>query len=197
MLKWLGVPDAFGVLLLTIGLVLALSPWCGGKDFGAVKVPEFPVRAQRLLRLFGPLAFVLAVVLHIPFMAPETQGPRKAPAANIEDVKGYVLILSPQPHEPITLKPRESLVVRGELKNIPFDTLSKIGADIRVEVEDPNSKEPLRQTLAVSPSLEWKIELPTLSPGRRNIHVTVILQDRHGTALSRAAITADLTKVED
>src|SRR3989304_134035 len=36
-----GIPSEYGVLLLTLCLILALSPYFSGVDFGIIKIPRF------------------------------------------------------------------------------------------------------------------------------------------------------------
>jgi hypothetical protein len=60
------LPETFGVVLLTGSLVLLLSPYMSGADFGIFKVPIFPSETARILRAVGPAAFLLALFLFLP-----------------------------------------------------------------------------------------------------------------------------------
>ncbi len=62
----LGIPKEFGVLLLTLILILAISPYLGGYDLGILKVPELPLRASHVLRYLGPVLFALGLLLFRP-----------------------------------------------------------------------------------------------------------------------------------
>jgi|GEM_PF-467549 len=64
--KRIGLPTDFGVILLTLGLILFISPYMSGFDFGVFAVPEFEQEAKDKLRLFGPIVFGLMVVLFFP-----------------------------------------------------------------------------------------------------------------------------------
>lgn len=86
------LPEAFGVVLLTVALVLFLSPYLSGADFGIFKIPSFPASTTRALKFVGPVVFVVALFLFLPIWraagasaAPqmpqpsETQGLRSVP----------------------------------------------------------------------------------------------------------------------
>ena len=64
----LGLPQEFGLTLLLLGLALLLAPWVSGVDFGFLKIPTFPDGTRRVLRIAGPVAFLLALFMHIPFL---------------------------------------------------------------------------------------------------------------------------------
>lgn len=65
-LEMAGLPPPFGITLLGLGLILTLSPYLGGADFGLFKVPTFSPGSQNRLRIFGPLALIAAISLHVP-----------------------------------------------------------------------------------------------------------------------------------
>jgi hypothetical protein len=64
--KILGLPDSFGVVLLSFSLILLLSPYFSGADFGLFKIPTFGPPAKRWLRVIGPIIFGLVVLFFIP-----------------------------------------------------------------------------------------------------------------------------------
>ena len=68
-LQWLGLPSAFGGLLLAFGLVLSVGGWLSNHDFGLFKVPDFTAGAQKRLRIVGPLFLLVAVGIHVPLIA--------------------------------------------------------------------------------------------------------------------------------
>jgi hypothetical protein len=78
-LERLGLPVEIGILIFTIGLVCALAPYFGGSDFGVLKVPDFGPAKRRLLRRYGWIPLVAAIVLFLPFwparVAPNAAGP--------------------------------------------------------------------------------------------------------------------------
>lgn len=59
----IGLPETFGVVLLTFGLVLALSPFFSGVDFGIFQVPAFDTTTVKTLRIAGPAVFIVLVAL--------------------------------------------------------------------------------------------------------------------------------------
>src|SRR5712691_8267570 len=63
----LGLPEQFGVVLLLLALILLLAPYLAGQDLGVIKVPPFTPSSKRILRVFGPLAMLAALFLHVPF----------------------------------------------------------------------------------------------------------------------------------
>jgi hypothetical protein len=70
-LSYLGLPETFGGALLLLGLVLLLSPYLADTDLGFVKIPEFEPIVKRRLRIFGPIAMVAVVLLHVPLVPKE------------------------------------------------------------------------------------------------------------------------------
>ena len=65
-IKTLGLPESFGLLLLTLGLILFLSPYLPGMDLGVFKVPAFNKDVGRSLSLLGPVFLALTVLLFAP-----------------------------------------------------------------------------------------------------------------------------------
>jgi len=87
----LGLPDSFGGLLLTLGLVLLLGPYFAGSDFGVLKVPSFPPDTIRILKVVGPAAIVLVVLCFLPLWKPREVPKRPArPAKLVRKVPGGV-----------------------------------------------------------------------------------------------------------
>lgn len=66
-LQVIGIPKEFGLLLLTLTLILAISPYLGGADLGIFKVPVFSPSTTWILYFLGPILFVVAVLLFKPF----------------------------------------------------------------------------------------------------------------------------------
>jgi len=71
----LGIPKEFGVVLLTLALILAISPYLGGTDLGIFKVPDLSPRATCVIRYLGPLLLVLVSLLFLPFWRQHGQPP--------------------------------------------------------------------------------------------------------------------------
>lgn len=219
----IGLPEAFGNVLLLLSFALLISPYFSGTDFGAFKVPSFtPVRNKKLKRI-GPVIFVVCVFLFIPIWRTgqsetrppsvhkpseqKSKVPGSSPVTNrsspaIDRPKGdgvSVVILSPSEDDPIIVKAKETLMIRGELRKVRQESLAYLvsRASIDVEVKDPNSGEPIRKSLVVPPSLEWKAEFVTLPPGSRDIQVDVTLRDGDGNTVSHATTIVTLTKKEE
>lgn len=66
-LQVIGIPEKFGLVLLTFALILAISPYMGGTDFGIFKVPGFSPKVARALCFLGPILLLVAVLLFVPF----------------------------------------------------------------------------------------------------------------------------------
>ncbi|HST20134.1 MAG TPA: tetratricopeptide repeat protein [Blastocatellia bacterium] len=67
-IKLLGLPEAFAVVLLILSLIIALAPYLPGKDFGVIKIPEFTLNTQNRLKVIGPIIFLVSLVLFLPLM---------------------------------------------------------------------------------------------------------------------------------
>ncbi|HWW76252.1 MAG TPA: hypothetical protein VNZ44_12695 [Pyrinomonadaceae bacterium] len=77
-IKLLGLPETFAVLLLTFSFILALAPYFSGADFGLFKIPQFTDSARKKLKVIGPLVFLALVMLFVPVVgqhAPEKPNP--------------------------------------------------------------------------------------------------------------------------
>lgn len=61
------LPQEFGILLLTLALVLAVAPYLFGHDFGVIRVPDFGESMRQRLKWVGPVLLIVAVLIHIPF----------------------------------------------------------------------------------------------------------------------------------
>jgi tetratricopeptide (TPR) repeat protein len=75
-IKLLGLPETFAVLLLTFSFILLLAPYFSGADFGLFKIPQFTDSARKKLKLIGPIAFLALVMLFVPLI------PRRVPELN-------------------------------------------------------------------------------------------------------------------
>jgi hypothetical protein len=64
----LGIPEEFGVLILTLSLILLISPYLSNVDFGVFKIPEFSQKAKSKLKVIGPILFLISVLLFIPII---------------------------------------------------------------------------------------------------------------------------------
>ncbi|NEQ42879.1 MAG: hypothetical protein F6K00_04680 [Leptolyngbya sp. SIOISBB] len=64
--KIIGLPNDFGVILLTFGLILLLSPYLSGFDFGIFQIPKLDPKMQQNLRILGPIIFAGLIFLFVP-----------------------------------------------------------------------------------------------------------------------------------
>jgi hypothetical protein len=74
----LGLPEAFGVLVLTLAVVLLFAPYFADADFGVFKVPALGVPTRHFLQYFGPLFLVVALLAYYPFWPEQAPGVRSA-----------------------------------------------------------------------------------------------------------------------
>ena len=65
-LELVGIPNEFGVVLLSFGLILTLIPYCGGTDWGIFKVPSMSTNAITILKFLGPALLSFIILLFIP-----------------------------------------------------------------------------------------------------------------------------------
>src|SRR6266481_3288778 len=66
LLTMAGMPGAFGITLLLVGLVALLAPYLGGPGLIEITIPKFEPKIARWLKWCGPAVFLLAVLLHVP-----------------------------------------------------------------------------------------------------------------------------------
>ena len=64
--KLSGIPDTFGVVLLTFAFILLLAPYFSGADFGLFKIPVFGQPAKKWLKIIGPIAFLACAFPFVP-----------------------------------------------------------------------------------------------------------------------------------
>ncbi len=67
-IKLIGLPDTFAVVLLTFSFILALAPWFSGADFGLFKIPQFTDVAKKKLKIIGPIVFFALLILFVPMI---------------------------------------------------------------------------------------------------------------------------------
>lgn len=67
-IKLIGLPEAFAVVLLTLGLILTLAPYFSGTDFGVFKIPQFTDPARKRLKIIGPIVLLVLIFLSAPMM---------------------------------------------------------------------------------------------------------------------------------
>lgn len=61
-----GLPVPFGVVLLSFSFILLLAPYFSGADFGLFKIPDFTLQAKKVLKIIGPVLFLLCVLSFVP-----------------------------------------------------------------------------------------------------------------------------------
>src|SRR5258707_5016571 len=71
--KWSGLPDAFGVVLMVFSLILLLAPYFAGADFGLFNIPTVTEGAKKLLRVIGPVFFILCILAFLPILSPHEE----------------------------------------------------------------------------------------------------------------------------
>jgi hypothetical protein len=67
-ITWLGLPEAFISILLSLGLILILSPYLAGTDFGIFKVPDLNAQSRKILKWLGPVFLLGLFLLFVPLL---------------------------------------------------------------------------------------------------------------------------------
>jgi hypothetical protein len=62
-----GIPSEFGLSLLMLSLILFLSPYFSGVDFGVIKIPKLTLKAKKRLKITGPLLIIGVSSLFTPY----------------------------------------------------------------------------------------------------------------------------------
>lgn len=75
-IKWMGLPEPFAIVLLILSLIFALAPYLPGKDFGVLKIPQFTPSTRKILKIIGPIVFLTSVMLFVPLIAQSTPPPK-------------------------------------------------------------------------------------------------------------------------
>ena len=65
--KLSGLPDSFGVVLLSFSFILLLAPYFSNADFGLFKIPNFTQPAKKWLKILGPVMFLACILSFMPF----------------------------------------------------------------------------------------------------------------------------------
>ena len=63
-----GIPSEFGLSLLTLSLILFLSPYFSGVDFGVIKIPKLKIKTKKWLKFVGPILLLASVSLYLPYL---------------------------------------------------------------------------------------------------------------------------------
>lgn len=66
--KFLQLPDAFGVTILTVAFVALLIPYLPSGDFGPLKIPALDEASKRKLRIWGPIATIFSIFSFFPLI---------------------------------------------------------------------------------------------------------------------------------
>ena len=83
-----GLPEQFGLLVLSIGVVLLLSPYLSGSDLGVIKIPTLPDNAKRSLKIVGPLTLAVAIGVHLRILETEIDEPEPPPETSTQETDG-------------------------------------------------------------------------------------------------------------
>jgi hypothetical protein len=97
-LELLGLPSEFGYLLLVLGLIFVLAPYVADHDFSIIKIPNFATRIKRVLKVFGPICFLIVLSMHIRFYGAdhELSKTRELPELDVSPYNPPAVVLKPQ-----------------------------------------------------------------------------------------------------
>jgi len=201
----LGIHGAFGVVLLTLGLILALAPWWPGKDLGIFKIPTFGESNRRSLKWGGPLSLVLAIALHVPFLDDAGSANRDGPAVlqspapvtpSVPTPAGRGAPSSPQPPTPPTgststqpAAPVTVKIVSNVGSRAPwFDpAVSTLPADRAAEgLHRIQGTVIVRPLSAGGPSEEYLLEWWWLTPDGNEVYLTGWQDDDDNSTFSQS-----------
>lgn len=71
LITYLHIPE-FGITLLIFTLILMCAPYLSGADFGVFIIPKFDPKTTKKLKFFGPIAFSIALFVHVPILSDPT-----------------------------------------------------------------------------------------------------------------------------
>jgi hypothetical protein len=114
-----GLPEAFGVLLLSVSFILLLTPYLSGKDFGLFKVPELGPTATSWWKRIGPGLFLLVVLAFIPLFNVKHTSEGKAdtipsnPVANVSPTSSTSL---PSPSTSVSARSPDKVVPKSTIE---------------------------------------------------------------------------------
>lgn len=189
LLKVIGIPSEFGVVLLTFALLLMLSPYLGGTDLGIFNVPSFSQSTTNVLYVLGPIMLLGAIFLFVPlFGRASEQSPvvalgsvgqnSKYRIQNIEDIvkaesashginiDGIVF------GDRLHINDLERIAVRALFPERSSDQVKQIINDARATAFSRKYAEPREDEKLVEVS---KIQLDGLRPW--NLYFTDLLKD--------------------
>lgn len=63
----LGIPDPVSATFVALFIILTLSSWAAGQDFGIFKIPNFNNTTKKRLKIIGPLLLTFSLLAFIPF----------------------------------------------------------------------------------------------------------------------------------
>lgn len=154
-MDFLGLTAGFGAPLLLFGFILLLAPYFSGADFGAFKIPLFTERARRLLKIIGPVVFILFILMFIPLIPPKEQPPPKqqsieaqAKSAGLTGLENREDPTTSAPPEKVFDLPEKEIVITGLSCYRTFDIhLDKVkqllgrNIDVYIMIMDPDSED--------------------------------------------------------
>ena len=155
----LGLPDDFATVLLIVALILALSPYLSGADFGVFKVPSFSDEVRSRLRLLGPLALAGVVLLFLPVWPPSD------PAASEVSEDPDTFSIAPEAPDPVPAEaPARWVVVHGTVRNaqgapLPGGYVTASGSNTGVVTDSDGSyriQVPIYASGAIPPRVKFQ-----------------------------------------
>jgi hypothetical protein len=138
----IGLPEQFQNTVLLLGFLLALAPYLAGVKIGSLQVPTFERRKRRMMRLCGPLVFLvtLALVVPVPVWLASPRPEVKVLAADVASNGDLDVVIA-------NAGPGAALLTRIEI-----EVLRDLGRSARSILES---------------SATYKIPIDALRPGQR------------------------------
>lgn len=125
----LGIPEAFGSVLLSLTLILALAPYLAGADFGIFKIPDLNTQSKQTLKWLGPVFVLGSILLFVPLLDP----------------KANFSIVRPNNNDELPLGEDLSWMLEGKFPITDENQDTKGTPNITVEVYRMPGREPIPQ----------------------------------------------------
>ena len=132
-ISWLGIPEAFASVVLSLLLALTLAPYLARTDFGIFKVPDLNAQSRQTLKWLGPAFLLGASFLFVPLLRTSN------PETNFS-------IVRPNNNEELPLGEDQTWMLEGKFPIIYDNQDTKESPNITVEVYKIPGRKPVPQT---------------------------------------------------
>lgn len=181
----IGLPDAFQTALLTLALLLALSPYLAGVTVGNLQIPQLAAKHRRQLRFAGPAAVAGAILLVLPLtsLAPRRQARLAFVAVDATPEGEIDVAVTNDGNAPVLITRIELEVLRDRGRKARPTLLSAAAYRIPIDDLQPGQRRSVigRQLIAPGTTERFTIAPQTA----RALDVRLHLKTADGLSLSR------------